>query len=300
MSGGKTLILTAYVLAALCAQHRPWEPEGVSLPLYTPPSLPTALKGRAPLHRQANEDSIRGYRTITTTWIVKGPFQDLWKALDKETSPSFSWIRPAGGKPASNWCHRTMDDRVQIARAQPGRMVMREGPGSRDYGYEDESEFTTVFLTERPFYAGPMPKDWPNKATAGIHAPKEAKFPPLSGNQREPDMCRTLLASAASGYEMTWFVQEPIETAFPRFKKELEKQGNWTFNGQPNKVPTLRDSVRAVYIDLKESMSDRKPGFRSIVFHASMSNSPDFPKNWCRVTAQWYPEVKWKITKTTK
>lgn len=269
------MLLATALFATALVQRNVFAP----IPTYRPAFYPRALAGAHAEGALLKQAWIRGYRSIQSRWTLKGSFRNVVRELRRETMPE---VVAKGisdeqlGARGVITCYQPLPDRMIEIFLTKGRSVRVETPTMRGELVQDQEEYVTAVLTERPLFVGPLPRTW--LAAAKEMPDLSPRFPKvgISALQRPPDSWfRDITPGGVYQYWFQWFLPESPEKGVPRVLEQIGKTGAWKIGRRVG-----RASVRC-------EPKDKSTRFFWLSVEEGDQDPPDVPVHVTRVSVSW-------------
>lgn len=177
---------------------------------------------------------MRGHRTIAFSWTANSSQTVLARTLAAAYSEQDMGFSTTGRMLAKSLAARSIN-----IHASSGRLVPADEKidGETNFKYVDMESFTTVNLFEYALGFGPLPSKWAKEAKSSLQMPTDAPKLPLKEIKGLPQKVSfSRMETLGTFWSATWIVQKKRETAYERWARELQKEGDWTI--EKNKYST--------------------------------------------------------------
>lgn len=184
------------------------------IPNHRPAITPQIAQGSVFKGTRAIPQGVRGYATLSSTWVIAKPLAEVMRSLKKEF-PTEIKSAPAIGSPGLHIGFVKSDRGVSISTMPGDTTAIRHLPQSHN-------RFTTLVVGESALSEGPLPYTWP--ATAKF-AP--VKFPAPLPTLGQPQTWRFRVLHGVTHYSVTWVIpgdplkiSDQIQKRFPKWKRD--------------------------------------------------------------------------------
>lgn len=224
-------VLTTLLIAQTPQNHIPpeWSQRN-EVPSYRVAFTPRILQGLKPYAVSLEPGVVRGYRPISSYWLIKKPFAKVAKEAFADLTPEYMGNLTAeqlARRGVAIFSKRLGDRSLRIA-IMAGRPVVKKTDRMTGYDHADMDSYTRIHIYERPLPYGATPRTWAKEAQEIPSLPKGVPALPFKEIKDKPtEWTPDGNADGSTSYRLVWYVPKDATVLMPHLTDELNKSKAW-------------------------------------------------------------------------